>query len=628
MPIFRASTTTELMSALKKASAGDTILLEPGSYGDVSLRKLVFDSPVTIKSADPANPATFKTLTLNAVHGVTFDSIRVDFEPNAQTMAWSSAVRITASSNVGIVNSVIEGGPAVNGVPPSTEAGGLDATGNVLGLPAGRAISVSTSNAIKIENNDISVFHKGIVLSDVKGMVIRGNEIHDLRTTPLSGGNVSDILVEKNYFHDSNPWRFGGAGDHGDFLHFWTVPTKQTGPSTGIDIRDNFFDQGAGTALLGIYLDDNYSGVGFAKVNISGNTLFNGNHQGIRLENVREGTVTANVLLQSSGTEKQGPTLILVGDSSNLKVTNNIFSGKAAPTLQPDENGNYTVQRHDPTAENYSGDLFVNPFAPAGVADLQVREGSLLARRMAGEEERDFSADATLDRSGNDRIDGSTGNDRLSGEGGDDVLAGLAGDDLLDGGSGSDTADYSGNWGNFTIDLNLETAQDTGATGSDTLVSIENVIGGRGANKLYGNDAANLLDGGAGTDLLYAGGGDDILIGGLGKDVMKGGSGSDRFVFQTAADSAVGSGRDVIHDFTSGADSIDLSAIDANSLIAGDQAFTFIGSASFTKKAGELRSYSSSAGTMVAGDLNGDGIADFEIALVNKAIPAAADFIL
>jgi parallel beta-helix repeat protein len=624
MTVFRAANTIELQSFLAKASSGDTILLAPGSYGDVSFRKLLFDSAVTIKSADPANPATFNSISLNAVKGLVFDSVFVDFIPNALTLAWSSAVRIVDSSNVGIVNSKLEGGPAVNGVPPSTEAGGLDATGNVLGLPAGRAITVTGSSAVRIENNNISEFHKGIVFADVKGVVVRGNEIHDLRTTPLSGGNVSDILVEKNYFHDSTPWRLGGTGDHGDFVHFWTVPTKQTGPSTGIDIRDNYFAQGAGAALLGIYLDDNQNGLGFAGVNISKNTIYNGDRQGIRLENVREGTVTENVLLQSSGTDKQGPTLVLVGDSSNLKVTKNVFSGPAQATLEPDENGNYTVQRHDATAMNYSGELFVNPFEPASVADLQVRAGSLLALRMAGVAE----AGASAGTSGNDILTGTSGNDKLFGGTGDDVLIGLAGNDMLDGGTGNDTVDYSGNWGNFTIDLNLTTAQDTGTTGFDTLVSIENVIGGRGANRMYGNDSANRFDGGAGSDLLYGRGGDDVLIGGLSKDVMWGGSGSDRFVYQTLADSVVGTSRDQIGDFQAGIDKIDLSSIDANSRALGDQGFAFIGSASFSKKAGELRYYSSTAGTIVAGDVNGDGIADFEIALTNKAIPTTADFIL
>jgi serralysin len=201
---------------------------------------------------------------------------------------------------------------------------------------------------------------------------------------------------------------------------------------------------------------------------------------------------------------------------------------------------------------------------------------------------------------------GTSGADLLQGEAGDDVLTGLAGNDTLDGGAGSDTADYSGNSGNFTIDLTLSTPHNTGVTGYDTLISIENLIGGSGANKFYGNDASNRLVGGAGTDLLYAGGGDDFIIGGAHKDVLRGGTGSDTFIYETVADSVVGTNRDQIQDFVSGVDKIDLRGIDAISGTAANDAFSFIGSAGFSKTAGELRYFSTSAGTILAGDVNGD----------------------
>ena len=48
--------------------------------------------------------------------------------------------------------------------------------------------------------------------------------------------------------------------------------------------------------------------------------------------------------------------------------------------------------------------------------------------------------------------------------------------------------------------------------------------------------------------------------------------------------------RDVIYDFSSAqADKIDISAIDARTAVSGNQAFTFIGAAEFSKKAGERR---------------------------------------
>jgi hypothetical protein len=89
------------------------------------------------------------------------------------------------------------------------------------------------------------------------------------------------------------------------------------------------------------------------------------------------------------------------------------------------------------------------------------------------------------------------------------------------------------------------------------------------------------------------------------------------------AESAVGAGRDVITDFVSGEDKINVSYMDAAAGVSGNQAFTFIGGAAFSGLAGELRF----AGGIVSGDVNGDGKADFEIGV---AVPAliAADFVL
>ena len=92
--------------------------------------------------------------------------------------------------------------------------------------------------------------------------------------------------------------------------------------------------------------------------------------------------------------------------------------------------------------------------------------------------------------------------------------------------------------------------------------------------------------------------------------------------------------RDVIKDFAHLVDKIDLKTIDASTTIAADQAFKFIGSVAFHKVAGELNFVKTDlAGTVndktiVRGDLNGDGVADFHIELSGLKTLSAADFIL
>lgn len=140
---------------------------------------------------------------------------------------------------------------------------------------------------------------------------------------------------------------------------------------------------------------------------------------------------------------------------------------------------------------------------------------------------------------GNDFLDGGTGIDRLYGGDGDDTLIGGndTANDSLFGGAGTDTADYSRYLTDLTpnpsftnnntaVNVNLATGVATGR-GTDSLSSIENVLGGGGADIITGNDAANLLYGGGGADILYGGIGVDTIDGGAGSDTIYGGADND-----------------------------------------------------------------------------------------------------
>jgi Ca2+-binding RTX toxin-like protein len=141
-----------------------------------------------------------------------------------------------------------------------------------------------------------------------------------------------------------------------------------------------------------------------------------------------------------------------------------------------------------------------------------------------------------------------------------------------------------------------------------------------GLLKLYGGAGGDRMIGGAGNDLFYAAGG---------RDVLTGGGGADTFQLRSLSDSAPDN-RDSILDFASGVDKLDLSFLDADSGVEGNQSFRFIGADAFSNKAGELRAYDTGSGWRVEADVNGDGEADFAIDVM-PATPDAlvgADFIL
>ena len=220
---------------------------------------------------------------------------------------------------------------------------------------------------------------------------------------------------------------------------------------------------------------------------------------------------------------------------------------------------------------------------------------------------------------GNDTLEGGDGNDGLGGGTGADVLRGGAGADWLSGGDGSDTASYWYSSVDVTVDLATGTGHGGDAEG-DTLTGFEILSGSQSDDHLSGDALANTLQGWNGND---------VLAGGAGKDVLAGGAGADRFVFTTIGDSLYGANADRISDFSHvQGDKIDVSAIDADTGIAGDQAFTFISTGLYTGQAGQLRYVSDGTVTTIAGDIDGDGVSDFHIQLAGAIGLVAGDFVL
>ena len=148
----------------------------------------------------------------------------------------------------------------------------------------------------------------------------------------------------------------------------------------------------------------------------------------------------------------------------------------------------------------------------------------------------------------------------------------------------------------------------------------DNVVGGSGNDSITGFDANDTLSGGSG---------DDLLSGDLDADVLTGGDGNDRFIFR--AGESAGAAADRITDFQRpGAaigDRIDLSAIDANTTVAGDQAF-LAGTGT-----GRGRAVEENGNTVIYGNTDNDADYELRIVIADGAVPASAytaehDFIL
>ncbi len=130
---------------------------------------------------------------------------------------------------------------------------------------------------------------------------------------------------------------------------------------------------------------------------------------------------------------------------------------------------------------------------------------------------------------------------------------------MLDGGTGTDFVRFTGSTGakvKLADPAVIPAAQATGY-GSDTLIDIEGLIGGSGADSFTGNALDNTLIGNSGNDTLSGGDGLDTLSGGLGNDKLTGGAKADTFVFDTKLNAKTNV--DAISGFSSVEDDIHLS---------------------------------------------------------------------
>jgi len=233
--------------------------------------------------------------------------------------------------------------------------------------------------------------------------------------------------------------------------------------------------------------------------------------------------------------------------------------------------------------------------------------------------------------SGNNLLNGGAGNDYMVGGAGNDIyIVAAAGDQTIEAANGgTDTVRSYINWtlANNVERLELQGSSNLNGTGN-TLNNT--LVGNSGNNSLSGGDGNDYIVGGAGNDTLNGGAGNDTLIGGAGRDILIGGTGNDTFDFDLVSDSPAGPAlRDsILGGFSHGSDRIDLATIDSNTLVAGNQAFSFIGSAAFSGVAGQLRYTNYSGNVIIDADVNGDSIADMQILVAGTSFMTGTDFIL
>ena len=225
-------------------------------------------------------------------------------------------------------------------------------------------------------------------------------------------------------------------------------------------------------------------------------------------------------------------------------------------------------------------------------------------------------------------ITGNTGNNVLDGKGGADTLAGGLGNDTYVVDASDSLVEASGGGtdlvrADFTYTLSTtQEIENLTLYGTAAINGTGNTLG----NVITGNSGINTLSGLAGNDTILGLGGNDFLAGGSGTDTLTGGLGNDTFVFSALSDSRTTEGIDTISDFATG-DIINVSAIDANTGVAGDQAFVADTNGTFV--AGEYSVSLPDTNGFVTVNFYNDAVAGADMTIIVKAnILVDGDFTL
>ena len=178
----------ELIQTLSKVGPGDTVLLAAGNYGALNL-STKFGGEVTIRSANPSNPAVFTSLDLDGASNLTFDGVKFDL---ASGSAGSfTPFSVDRSSNVTIRNADFDGQL-------------------VGGFGVKQGLMVTKSSNITVENSEFSDFYYGAGFNEVTNLKFTGNELTGMAFDGTRFAQIVDGLSPATTFTTCGPPRTAG----------------------------------------------------------------------------------------------------------------------------------------------------------------------------------------------------------------------------------------------------------------------------------------------------------------------------------------------------------------------------------------------------------------------------------
>ena len=505
--IFSVSTAAELTLAAQYASGGDVISLASGTYSDVTLKSLQFNSAVTITSADPGNPAVLTDFTITSVKGLVLQNLSVKVGDGI-------ALSIGASENIVVDNVDVSAGM----------------TG---GKPGGSGLKIDKSTNVTVKDSNFHDLGYGLTHVDSKNIDITGNTFENIRVDGIRGGGTSHIEISGNTLSNF----FRDPGEHGDAIQFWTMGT--TGSAHDIVVKDNLIYRGDGNRMQGIFFGDESKGAKpYINVEITGNTVLGAMYNGINLYPAKNAVISNNTVL---GYEDMR-SWIRVDGSTDVIMSKNVATQYSIPAT-----GNVGLVRTDNVSLGQisaaSDDKYINAFIQKQTPVFAASDAVLAQKVNVGSIQG--TVEVTVGTSAANDITGTAGRDLIDGGKGDDTMTGGAGNDIYVVDSTKDSVREA-------VDGGVDTAMASAST-YKLNSNVENLtLTANGAQTGTGNTLDNVIRANKVQSKLIGDAGNDTLVSVGGVDTMTGGAGADMFRFD-----AMPSKTATITDFVQGTDKLD-----------------------------------------------------------------------
>jgi parallel beta-helix repeat protein len=625
--IITVNTSQALIKAVATAKDGDVIKLAAGTYSNVFLQGASFLKGITITSADPLHQAVLTDLIVSKSKGLTIQGLDLVNSKNADL-----PFQITSSSNIVLDRLDVLG------------------TGNSVAALNARLMIIRGSTNVQVTNSEFAYGWHGLSMLNNKQVTIADNYFHDLRTDGVRGGGNSYLTIQANVFTNFHPT----ATDHPDAIQLWTVNTA--GVSSNITIDSNVIVRGSGTPIQGIFLRDTSGTMPFTNITVTNNVIEGARYNGISIGGAQNGVLANNIVQafsdQPSGIRMSSATGVTVSgnQATTFYTTLKGIAGTAGNALigVAQDAGAATIsawlkahpafatawQTSDPAVLssllNMSGTsgsgLTSSSTSIAAKTAMSLSSASLTTLAPATHTDDDQStAPATLHKTaGLDPVA-----DSEHGPAADDSglpPSGLAHQDEMvllpsmalndDGGAPQGSADHAPD-----LDASDGSAGPDAADDDASLILSEDMIAS--------DDAGNPEEdaGGDGSDLPTPA--PAAVEGKGGEEADSADAAPHRDVFRFRADDRHPQEDDmIVVGFESGVDKIVISDKGSNAAHSEAQPMSFIGQASFTSHAGEIRYVDGDTGITVQADVNGDGMADLEFSLRDVHSISVRDFIL